>query len=105
MTTIIVLFNLKDDVAREEYENWATSTDLPIVRNLQSVDSFSVFRGTGMLGSDEQPSFDYIEMISLNDETTFYEEIGSELMQSVAEQFQSFADNPQFILTQPLEEI
>ena len=103
MTTIIVLFKLKNDVAKEEYENWAKSTDLPIVRNLQSVDSFSVFRGTGMLGSDEKPSFDYIEMISLNDEATFYEEIGSELMQGVAEQFQSFADNPQFILTQALQ--
>ena len=57
-----------------------------------------------MLGSDEQPSFDYIEMISLNDETTFYEEIGSELMQGVAEQFQAFADNPQFILTKGVEE-
>lgn len=104
MTTIIVLFNLKDDVAKEEYENWVASTDLPTVRNLRSVDNFQVFRSTGMLGSDDQPSFDYVEMISLNDETAFYEEIGSELMQGVAEQFQSFADNPQFILTQALQE-
>ena len=105
MTTIIVLFNLKDDVTQEEYENWATSTDLPIVRNLRSVENFEVFRSKGMLGSDSPPAYDYIEVISLNDETAFYEEISSQTMQDIAAKFQSFAENPQFILTSVLETI
>ena len=103
MTKIIVLFNLREDVTPEDYEEWAKSTDLPIVRNLASVNKFEVYRSTGLLGSDNSPIFDYIEMISLNDEAKFYEEIASQLMQDVAKQFQSFADNPQFILTTAID--
>ena len=43
MATIIVLFNLKSDVSKEAYEDWAKTTDLKIVRGLKSIDSFEVF--------------------------------------------------------------
>ncbi|MEH6515231.1 MAG: REDY-like protein HapK [Halioglobus sp.] len=102
MATIIVLFNLKDDVKREDYEEWARSTDLPVVRNLGSVDQYDVFRSSGLLGSDSPAPFQYVELIAINDGDAFSQDIGTDVMAKVAAQFQSFADNPQFLMTDKL---
>ncbi|MFT4769450.1 MAG: hypothetical protein ACI8RN_002595 [Glaciecola sp.] len=105
MTAIIVLFNLKESVTRADYEEWAMSTDLPVVRDLASVDDYQVFRSSGLLGSDDPAPFEYVEVISINDGDLFTQDIGSELMQKVAQQFQSFADAPQFLMTHALGSI
>ena len=102
MTTIIVLFNLKKNVTQVDYENWAQSTDLPIVRDLNSVENYQIFKSSGLLGSDSPSPIDYIEMITINDRDQFNNDISSEVMAKVAAQFQSFADNPQFIMTDAL---
>ena len=102
MTTIIVLFNLKKNVTQVDYENWAQSTDLPIVRDLSSVENYQIFKSSGLLGSDSPSPIDYIEMITINDRDQFNNDISSEVMAKVAAQFQSFADNPQFIMTDAL---
>ena len=65
MTTIIVLFNLKKNVTQMDYENWAQSTDLPIVRDLSSVENYQIFKSSGLLGSDSPSPIDYIEMITI----------------------------------------
>ena len=49
MTTLVVLFNLKPEASASEYEHWAKTTDLPIVRELTSVDSFDAFKTPGVL--------------------------------------------------------
>ncbi len=103
MTTIIVLFNLKSGTDRTKYENWAKSVDLPSVRNLDSIDSFRVFRSTGMLGSKEAAPYEYIEVIDISEWEQFGQEIATDVMQKVAGQFQSFADNPLFIMTDSIE--
>lgn len=99
MTRIVVLFNLKDDAAVEEYEAWARATDLPTVNGLTSVDAFTVHRSVGLLGSDGKPPYEYIEIIDVNDMATFGAEVGEENMRKVAGEFQAFADGPVFILT------
>ena len=102
MATIIVLFNLKQGIRREDYEQWAKTTDLPIVRGLGSVDGFDVFRSSGLFGSDNPAPYDYIELIAINDSEAFVRDIGEQTMTKVAAQFQSFADNPQFLMTEKL---
>ncbi len=102
MKRIVVLFNLKDEESRADYEAWAKSTDLPIVNGLDSVDGFSVHRATGMLGSDANAPYQYIEIIDVNDMEIFGREVATETMQKVAGEFQGFADSPLFILTDPL---
>ena len=99
MKRIVVLFNLKDANSAAEYEAWATSTDLPTVRALESVDSFTVHRATGLLGTDAAPPYQYIEIIDVNDMAVFGDEVSTETMRKVAGEFQSFADSPVFILT------
>ncbi len=102
-TTIIVLFNLKAGVKASEYEAWAKSTDLPIVNKLGSVDSFKVFKSTGLLGSEAAPPFQYVEVLVVNDMGALGADIGSETMQRVAGEFRQFADDPLFIMTDELK--
>jgi hypothetical protein len=101
VTTLIVLFNLKSSASAAEYERWARESDIPSVRKLRSVDSFSVLKGTGLLGGGASP-YQYFEIFSLNDMKLFGEEVASEAIQKAAAQFNTFADNPQFIITEAL---
>ena len=101
MTTIIVLFNLREDADKEAYENWAKTTDLPTARNLPSVDKFDVLRTTGLLGGGEAP-YQYVEVLEINDLEQLGKDGATEAMQKVVAEFVSFADNPQFMLTEAL---
>ncbi|MEO1247046.1 MAG: REDY-like protein HapK [Pseudomonadota bacterium] len=99
MKRIVVLFNLKPGVDVDAYESWARSTDLPTVNALQSVDRFTVHKAVGLLGKDDKPPYEYIEIIDVNDMQTFGENVSTETMRKVAGEFQGFADAPVFILT------
>ena len=101
--TVVVLFNLKSGVSKADYEDWAKNTDLKIVRQLKSVDRFDVFQTQGLLGSDEKPPYQYVEIIEVNDMDVFGNEVGTDTMGAVAEQFQALADNPTFMLTGNIE--
>jgi hypothetical protein len=103
MTTLVVLFNLKSGVSAAEYEAWAKSVDLPIVRGLPSISSFDTYRSNAILGSDEKPPYAYVEIIQVKDMTQFGTDIAAENMQKIAATFQAFADNPTFILSTSIE--
>ena len=98
-TTIVVLFNLKPGVSPSDYEQWAKTTDLPTVRKLGSVNQFSVLRTTGLLGTEAPAPYQYVELLEINDMQRLGADVSSETMQRVAAEFQQFADNPQFMLT------
>ena len=102
MTTIVVLFNLKPGVSPSDYEQWALSTDLPTVRQLPSVSGFDVLRSTGLLGSDAAAAYSYVELLVVKDMEQLGADVATETMQRVAAEFQQFADNPQFILTESI---
>ena len=99
---IIVLFNLKPDADPAAYENWARTTDIPGVNALASVRDFQVHRATGVLGSDAPSPYAYFEVIDITDMAAFGADALSEAVQKVAAEFQQFADNPKFILTETL---
>lgn len=103
MATIIVLFNLKSGVSKSDYEAWAKGTDLKIVRQLKSIDRFDVFESLGLLGSDDKPPYEYVELLEVNDMDVFAKDTSTETMGAVAAEFQGLADNPLFILTKNIE--
>jgi hypothetical protein len=103
MTTLVVLFNLKAGVSAADYEEWAKSTDLPIVRGLKSIGGFDVYRSASLFGSDDAPPFAYTEIIHVNDMDQFGQDVSAENMQKVAAAFQTFADNPTFIVSHSIE--
>ena len=98
MTRIIVLVTLKPGKSRADYENWARTTDLPTVNALESVDSFTLFEATGLLGSDGKPPYDYVEIIDVSDMERFGQEVSTEAMGRIAAEFQDWS-TPVFILT------
>ena len=101
MTTLIVLFNLKADSHRADYERWAREVDLPTAGSLPSVDKFEVLKASGLLTGGASP-YEYIEILRINDMAQLGVDVGTPTMQAVAAQFQAFADNPLFILAQSL---
>ena len=101
MTTLVVLFNLKDSAAVTQYEAWARAIDLPTAGSLKSVDKFEVLRAQGLLGGGPAP-YQYVEILRVNDMRQFGSDIATPEMQKVASQFQAFASNPLFLLTESL---
>jgi hypothetical protein len=101
MTTIVVLFNLKAGVSVGDYEDWARRRDLPQINGLPSVRSFRVLRSAGLLSGAPGP-YQYVELIELASLEDFRAEVKSDLVQSVAREFRTYADAPQFLLTEDL---
>lgn len=100
MTTLVVLFNLKTTADQAAYEHWAKTTDLPVAGALPSVDEFRLLKAQSLLMSDNKPPYQYIELIRVNDMAQFGQDVSTAAMQKVAAEFQLFADNPLFILTE-----
>lgn len=98
---IVVLFNLKPGVDPAAYEAWARTIDIPGVRALGSCTDFQVYRTTGLLGGGSAP-YQYIETIDITGMDAFMADVVSDSVQKVAAEFQKFADEPQFILTEAL---
>ncbi|HEX7855471.1 MAG TPA: REDY-like protein HapK [Sphingobium sp.] len=101
MIRIIVLVNLKAGKTPADYERWAVTTDLPTVNALKSVDSFTLFQSTGLLGSDAKPPYDYIEIIDIADMDLFGQEVSTEAMGRIAAEFNEWS-TPTFITTRPV---
>lgn len=102
MSALIVLFNLKDNQARDAYEQWAKNTDVPTASSMTSVDSFKVFKMGNIMGTEETSPYQYCEVLEINDMAKLGEEAGSETMKKVAAEFQSFADNPMFVISEQI---
>lgn len=101
MTTLIVLFNLKDASQQAAYERWAREVDLPTAGGLASVDQFEVLKATGLLTGGPSP-YEYVEVLRINDMAQLGKDVGSDAMQKVSAAFQAFADSPLFIVTEAL---
>ena len=99
---IIVLFNLKADADRDAYERWARASDIPTVRAMDTVSEFRVLRSAGLLGTGEAAPYSYIETIDISSVDPFLEEASTDLAQKIAAEFQQFADNPTFIVTEDI---
>ncbi|WP_340691246.1 REDY-like protein HapK [Hyphomonas sp.] len=96
---IIVLLNLKPGKVEADYLEWARGTDLPTVNSLESVAHFQVLKATSLLGSDEKPPYQYIEVLDVANMEMFGEETSTEAMHKIAAEFNEWA-NPTFILTE-----
>lgn len=99
---IIVLFNLKPEISTKEYETWAKEKDIPTVNALNSINKFEVFKSVSLLGSEEKPPYDYIEILDINDMDEFGKDTSTNEMNAIAGEFQAIATNLSFILTDKL---
>jgi hypothetical protein len=102
MPTLIVMFDLRPGVRPADYERWARDVDVPTVKRLRSVDDFRVHRSTGLLTGDGRPPYAYTEVIEVNDLVLLGEEVAGDTMQGIAAQFREFADDPVFVVAEPV---
>ncbi len=102
MAALVVLFNLKDESAQDAYEQWANTTDVPTASKMVSVDDFKVYRLGNVMGTEEPAPYQYCEVLAINDMAKLGEEVGTEAMKKVAAEFQGFADNPMFIISEQI---
>ncbi|SHG85837.1 hypothetical protein [Ferrimonas marina] len=98
--TLIVFFNLKPNTTESDYLNWAKEVDLPTVNQLGSVSSFEVFKGLTMFGEQKPSPWQYFEVIHIASEQAFLADVQTEEMQKVVAQFNAFAEDAHFIVTE-----
>ena len=98
MTRIIVLLNLKPGKSAADYERWATTTDLPTVNALESIASFTLHQAVSILGSDDRPPYDYVEILDVKDMDLFGTEVSTDEMSRIAAEFNEWS-TPIFIVT------
>jgi len=101
MTTVVVLFNLRQEADVAAYEDWARTTDLPTVNALGAVEEFGVYKANGLLGGGASP-YQYVEILRLRSLADLRIQTKSETMQRVAREFRQFADAPLFIVSEAL---
>ncbi|MBP6122810.1 MULTISPECIES: hypothetical protein [Providencia] len=100
--TLIVFFNLKSETNEAQYLQWAKESDLPAVNKLSSISSFEVFKGISMLGQDKPSPWAYFEVIHISSEEAFLNDIQTEQMQKIINQFNAFTEDVNFILTKKI---
>lgn len=103
MATIVVLFNLKSGVDRDEYETWARSVDIPSVRRLEGCGGFDVLRSERLLNGSSEVPYAYVELIHVEDMDAFMGAVGAPTAQAVAAQFREFAEDATFMVTESIE--
>jgi hypothetical protein len=101
MAFVVVLFNLNTATDIAAYEEWARSTDLPTVNALPSVNKFTVLKAQGTFSGEASP-YQYIEIIDVADMDQLTTDVSTSVMQEISKQFQEFADNPTFIVSESL---
>ncbi len=102
MPTIVVLFNLKPGASIADYEQWAKEKDIPTVQQLPSVSDFRVLKMGNLLGSETASPYQYCELIEVQDMDTFFADLGGAAVQEGAKVFGTFAENPLFIVSNPV---
>jgi len=99
MSKLILLYKLKADVTKSDFEKWVREIDYPAMRGLTRVESFNTYAAQSLLMGDGSPSVDYVEIFDIPDLAGFTaEDMPGDTVQSIMGQFMGFADAPQFII-------
>ena len=67
MANLVLLYNLKPGVTKDQFENWTRTTDYPNMRGLKRVSSFVTHRVEKKLIGAGAPSVQYIETFQIDD--------------------------------------
>jgi REDY-like protein HapK len=94
---MIVLVNLKDDVAPEAYERWLDERYVPAILELPSVDEWRGHRVGSLAGAGGEPSYEYIVTVEINDLEQLGEDMGSEKVQTLLAELGRYAEVTQLM--------
>lgn len=101
MATIIILYNLKEGVTQEQYDNWIRTTDYPTMRGLSRVNSYINYRTVQPLMGEGKPSVQYVEVFDIPDlEGFLQEDMGGSAVQQIMGEFMQYVESPEFIIAE-----
>lgn len=89
---MIVLVNLREDVAPEDYERWLQERYVPAVLDLPSVDEWHGYRV-----GDREPPYQYVVFVGINDPEQLGRDINSERIQRLLGELGQYADVTQLM--------
>ena len=94
---MIVLVNLKDDVAPEEYEIWLQERYVPAILDLASVDEWRGYRVGGLPESSGDPPYQYVVSVGINDLEQLGRDMESGQVQQLLDELGRYADVTQLM--------
>ena len=97
MPTMIVLVNLKEDVAPEEYERWLQDRYVPAILGLASVDEWRGYRVGGLPESGGDAPYRYVVSVEINDPEQLGKDMESEQVQRLLGELGRYADVTQLM--------
>ena len=97
MPTMIVLVNLKEGVAAEEYERWLGERYVPAILELASVDEWRGSRVSGLPESGGKPPYEYVVSVGINDLEQLGKDMESEQVQRLLGELGEYADVAQLM--------
>ena len=97
MPTMIVLVDLKEDVAPEEYERWLQDRYVPAILGLASVDEWRGYRVSGLPESGGDAPYRYVVSVEINDPGQLGKDMESEQVQRLLGELGQYADVTQLM--------
>jgi hypothetical protein len=95
--TMIVLVNLKEDVAPEEYEIWLQELYVPAILDLASVDEWRAYRVGGLPESSGDLPYQYVVSVGINDLEQLGRDLESEQVQRLLVELGRYAEVTQLM--------
>jgi hypothetical protein len=95
--TMIVLVNLKEDVAPQEYEHWLQVRYVPAILDLASVDEWRGYRVGGLPESGSEPPYEYVVSVGINDLEQLGKDMESEQVQRLLGELGRYAEVTQLM--------
>ena len=97
MPTMIVLVNLKEGVAPEEYERWLDERYVPAVLGLPSVDEWRSHRVEGLAEAEGEAPYNYIVAVEINDLDQLGKDMEGERVQTLLGELGRYAEVTQLM--------
>jgi REDY-like protein HapK len=95
--TMIVLVNLKEDVAPEDYEHWLQDRYVPAILDLASVDEWRGYRVGGLPESGGDAPYLYVVSVEITDLEQLSRDMESEQVQRLLSELSRYADVTQLM--------
>jgi REDY-like protein HapK len=95
--TMIVLVNLKEGVAPQEYETWLQKRYVPAILDLASVDEWHGYRVGGHPESGGEPPYEYVVWVGINDLKQLGRDMESEQVQRLLGELGEYAEVTQLM--------
>jgi REDY-like protein HapK len=94
---LIVLVNLKEGLAPEEYERWLQDRYVPAILNFASVDDWRGYRVGGLPESGGDAPYRYVVWVEINDLEQLGKDMESEQVQRLLGELGRYADVTQLM--------